>query len=74
MANTNLKEAKATKNDELGLKELVSTSYSPEPMKYKTPYRPSLFEQEAPQCDLSKAQVEGKMFILERDHTRTYQY
>lgn len=57
----------AAKFDELGLKKLISTSYAPDSKKYKTPYRPSLFEQEAPQFDPSKAQVKGKIFILERD-------
>lgn len=57
----------AAKFDELGLKKLISTSYAPDSKKYKTPYLPSLFEQEAPQFDPSKAQVKGKIFILERD-------
>ena len=57
----------AAKFDELGLKKLISTSYAPDSKKYKTPYKPSLFEQEAPQFDPSKAQVKGKIFILERD-------
>ena len=57
----------AAKFDELGLKKLISTSYAPDSKKYKTPYQPSLFEQEAPQFDPSKAQVKGKIFILERD-------
>ena len=50
----------AAKFDELGLKKLISTSYAPDSKKYKTPYQPSLFEQEAPQFDPSKAQVKGK--------------
>ena len=57
----------AAKFDELGLKKLISTSYAPDSKKYKTPYQPSLFEKEAPQFDPSKAQVKGKIFILERD-------
>ena len=57
----------AAKFDELGLKKLISTSYAPDSKKYKTPYQPSLVEQEAPQFDPSKAQVKGKIFILERD-------
>ncbi|WP_315087254.1 adenine-specific methyltransferase EcoRI family protein [Bacteroides heparinolyticus] len=57
----------AAKFDELGLKKLISTSYAPDSKKYKTPYQPSLFEQEAPQFDPLKAQVKGKIFILERD-------
>ena len=61
----------AAKFDELGLKKLISTSYAPDSKKYKTPYQPSLFEQEAPQFDPSKAQVKGKIFILERDKSGT---
>ena len=57
----------AAKFDELGLKKLNSTSYAPDSKKYKTPYQPSLLEKEAPQFDPSKAQVKGKIFILERD-------
>ena len=57
----------SAKFDELGLKKLISTSYAPDSKKYKTPYQPSLFEKEAPQFDPSKAQVKGKIFILERD-------
>lgn len=57
----------AAKFDELGLKKLISTSYAPDSKKYKTPFQPSFFEQEAPQFAPSKAQVKGKIFILERD-------
>ena len=35
--------------------------------KYKTPYQPSLFEQEAPQFDSTKTSVKGKIFVLEQD-------
>ena len=55
----------AAKFDELGLKKLISTSYAPDSKKYKTPYQPSLFEQEAPQFDPSKAQVKGKNVKLD---------
>ena len=57
----------AAKFDELGLKKLVSTSYAPESKRYKTPYQPSLFEQDAPQFDKSKTSVKGKIFVLEQD-------
>mgnify|MGYP000779381761 CR=1 FL=1 len=117
MANTNLKEAKAAKNDEfytqfhdieiemnayleydpdvfrgktvllpcddpewsnftlyfaqhfqtLGLKKLISTSYAPDSKKFKAPYQPSLFEQDAPQFDPSKTCVKGKIFELDHD-------
>lgn len=119
MANRNLKEAKAAKNDEfytqfqdiqseinayldydpdvfrgktillpcddpewsnftrffaanfnkLGLKKLISTSYAPESKKYKTPYQPTLFEQNNPQFDPEKTSIKGKIFILEKDHS-----
>lgn len=59
----------AAKFEELGLKKLISTSYAPESKKYKTPFQPSLFEQEAPQYDPSKAQIKGKIFVLEREHS-----
>ena len=57
----------AAKFDELGLKKLISTSYAPDSKKYKTPYQPSLFEQEAPQFDKAKTSVKGKIFVLEQD-------
>ena len=57
----------AAKFDELGLKKLISTSYAPNSKKYKTPYQPSLFEQEAPQFNSAKTSVKGKIFVLEQD-------
>lgn len=51
----------------LGLKKLISTSYAPESKKYKTPYQPSLFEQDAPQFDPNKTSVRGKIFVLGHD-------
>ena len=51
----------------LGLKKLISTSYAPESKKYKTPYQPSLFEQDAPQFDPNKTSVQGKIFVLDHD-------
>lgn len=59
----------AAKFDELGLKKLISTSYAPDSKKYKTPYQPSLFEQEAPQFDPQKTSIKGKIFVLEQDYT-----
>ena len=59
----------AAKFDELGLKKLISTSYAPDAKKYKTPYQPTLFEQNAPQFDPLKAQVKGKIFVLDKDNT-----
>lgn len=57
----------AAKFDELGLKKLISTSYAPDSKRYKIPYQPSLFEQDAPQFDKTKTSVNGKIFILEKD-------
>ena len=57
----------AAKFDELGLKKLISTSYAPDSKKYKTPYQPSLFEQDAPQFDKTKTSVKGKICVLEQD-------
>ncbi len=57
----------AAKFDELGLKKLISTSYAPDSKKYKAPYQPSLFEQDAPHFDPLKAHIKGKIFILDRD-------
>ena len=51
----------------LGLKKLISTSYAPESKKYKTPYQPSLFEQDAPQFDPNKTSARGKIFVLDHD-------
>ena len=51
----------------LGLKKLISTSYAPESKKIKTPYQPSLFEQDAPQFDPNKTSVRGKIFVLDHD-------
>ena len=41
--------------------------HAPDSKKYKTPYQPSLFEQEAPQFDSAKTSVKGKIFVLEQD-------
>lgn len=51
----------------LGLKKLISTSYAAESKKFKTPYQPSLFEQDAPQFDPAKTSVRGKIFVLDHD-------
>lgn len=59
----------AAKFDELGLKKLISTSYAPESKRYKAPIQLSLFEQDAPQFDPSKAQIKGKIFVLQEDRT-----
>ncbi|MBQ8221073.1 MAG: adenine-specific methyltransferase EcoRI family protein [Bacteroidaceae bacterium] len=55
--------------EKLGLKKLISTSYAPESKLYKYPYQATLFETEAPQYDITKATVNGKIFVLERDKT-----
>ena len=51
----------------LGLKKLISTSYAPESKKFKVPYQPSLFEQDAPQFDPDKTAILGKIFELDHD-------
>lgn len=51
----------------LGLKKLISTSYAPDSKKFKSPYQPSLFEQDAPQFDPTKTCVNGKIFVLDHD-------
>lgn len=51
----------------LSLKKLISTSYAAESKKYRTPYQPSLFEQDAPQFDPAKTSVRGKIFVLDHD-------
>ena len=55
--------------EKLGLKKLISTSYAPESKLYKYPYQATLFETNAPQYDITKATVNGKIFVLERDKT-----
>lgn len=55
--------------ERLGLKKLISTSYAPESKLYKYPYQATLFETNAPQYDITKATVNGKIFVLERDKT-----
>lgn len=56
----------AAKFDELGLEKLISTSYAPDAKRYKTPYQPTLFEQDAPHFDPGKTRTRGKIFILDR--------
>lgn len=51
----------------LGLKKLISTSFAPDSKRFKTPYQPSLFEQDAPQFDPSKTCIKGKIFELDHD-------
>lgn len=54
---------------ELGLRQLISTSYAPESKRLSTPYQPTLFEQDAPQYDPDKTCVRGKIFTLSEDIT-----
>lgn len=53
--------------EDLGLKKLISTSYAPESKQLKEKPLLTLFETESPQFDPSKAQANGKIFVLERD-------
>ena len=57
----------AAKFDELGLKKLISTSYAPDAKKMRLLSQPTFFETKAPQFDPSKAQKNGKIFILDKD-------
>lgn len=59
----------------LGLKKLISTSYAPESKKYKTPYQPSLFEQDAPPFGPTKTSVRstvGRIYNCEKGATEHY--
>lgn len=53
----------------LGLKKLISTSYSIESKrsKYTQFHQLSLFEEDFPQYDPVKAETKGKIFILDKD-------
>lgn len=51
----------------LGLKKLISTSYAAESKNFKSPYQPSLFEQDAPHFDPAKTAIRGKIFELDHD-------
>ena len=53
----------------LGLKKLISTSFTPESKNYKYPVQLSLFETESPQFDASKTTTHGKIFVLTHDKT-----
>lgn len=53
--------------ERLGLKKLISTSFAQESKKYKTPYIPSLFEQDQPQYNPTMSQTHGKIFVIDRD-------
>ncbi|MDO5772546.1 MAG: adenine-specific methyltransferase EcoRI family protein [Bacteroidales bacterium] len=59
----------AAKFEELGLKKLISTSYAPDSKKMRVPIQATLFETDAPQYDPKKAQVRGKIFVLDKDIT-----
>ena len=50
--------------EKLGLKKLISTSYAPESKLYKYPYQATFFETEDPQYYITKATVNGKIFVL----------
>lgn len=53
-----------------GLKKLISTSYAPESKNYQGFYQPTLFETNAPQFDLEKTNIQGKIFTLTKDITK----
>lgn len=53
--------------EDLGLRKLISTSYAPESKALRIPQQLTLFETDSPQFDPSKAQTNGKIFVLDRD-------
>jgi hypothetical protein len=55
----------------LGLKKLISTSYTPnsKPEELTSTYQPALFELESPEYDEVKTRTNGKIFTLTRDIT-----
>lgn len=53
-----------------GLKKLISTSFAADSKKYKSNYKPSLFEVHSPQYDYSKTSKYGKIFVLTHDTTK----
>lgn len=53
--------------ERFGLKKLISTSYAADSKPYDIGYQVTLFEEEAPQFDESKTQINGKIFTLTRD-------
>ena len=50
-----------------GLKKLISTSYAIESKKYKTDWKPTLFETENPMYNVEKSRIKGKIFTLTHD-------
>lgn len=51
----------------LGLRKLISTSYAPDAKNFKLKKEPTLFEIEDPKFDPNKAELRGKLFVLDRD-------
>lgn len=50
-----------------GLKKLISTSYAVESKLYKGGYQVTMFEESAPQYDIKKTKIHGKIFTLTHD-------
>ena len=55
--------------ERFGIKKLISTSFAQESKSYQTAYQPTLFETEAPQFDIDKTKIKGKIFTLSHDKT-----
>lgn len=55
--------------ENFGLKKLISTSYAVESKPYKNGYQVTMFEESAPQYDINKTRIKGKIFTLSRDKT-----
>lgn len=55
--------------ENFGLKKLISTSYAVESKLYKGGYQVTMFEESAPQYDIKKTRIKGKIFTLDHDTT-----
>lgn len=59
----------AQKFEELGLRQLISTSYAPNSKPTGIPYQPTLFEMGSEEFDEVKTESRGKIFRLTKDKT-----
>ena len=51
--------------ERFGLKKLISTSYAIDSKPYKVSAQTTLFEERAPQFDISKTKIHGKIFMID---------
>ena len=59
------------KFESIGLKKLISTSFAPESKKYKTDWKPTLFERVNPRFSAEKSAICGKIFTLTKECNAT---